>query len=259
MDESVLKPSTRFSLICANIKEATGSLLLDRQSHDKNEWFNLCKRMRLRQIEPISIIRLQRPADSPHRGKPRLLRVTVATEEELEDILLSAFLLRDGLESSERVFADIPWWERAHAKGQSHPKHSASRSVIVSGVPDAPDGEDPQARMRHDILQWKFLRTSLGADQVATVDIYKIPKSSKYMGSAPSRLKVTFLTSAMAEDVFSKWKLYEGQLPKYIRMRTPEHMGISTQSSTVQKVSDSNLVPASPKNDSQPTLSGSAN
>ena len=138
-------------------------------------------------------------------------------------------------------------------------KHSASRSVIVSGVPDAPDGEDPQARMRHDILQWKFLRTSLGADQVAAVDIYRIPKSSKYMGSAPSRLKVTFLTSAMAEDAFSKWKLYGGQLPKYIRMRTPEYMGISTQSSTVQKVSDSNLVPASPKNDSQPTLSGSAN
>ena len=41
--KSVLKPTTRFSLICVNIKEATGSLLLDRQSHDKNEWFNLCK------------------------------------------------------------------------------------------------------------------------------------------------------------------------------------------------------------------------
>ena len=103
------KSTYELSVICTNVKEPNDTLLQSRDKHDREEWMKLCKRMQLKQIEPVTLTRLSRSPNSPHRDKARLLKVTVRTEKDLESILLSAYLLQNGSENVERVFADVPW------------------------------------------------------------------------------------------------------------------------------------------------------
>ena len=153
------RPSPRkaiLSVICTNVPEATDTLLANKHEHDMNQWLHLCSRMSLRAIRPVSLIRLSRKPNSLHQDKPRLLKVSVQNEKELEDILLSAYLLRDGEKNSSRVFVGIPWSKRKSSsqKGKQHPtgKHEGRSLVILNG-PESESHLDTQCRNKHDFQQ----------------------------------------------------------------------------------------------------------
>ncbi|KAF8569903.1 hypothetical protein P879_07941 [Paragonimus westermani] len=164
-NKSVTKSHYELSVICTNIKEPSDSLLQNRHKYDMEERLKLCKRMQLKPVEPVSLARLSRSPNSLHKNKPRLLKVTVRTEKDLERILLSAFLLQNGSENSERIFADVPWWERSRKPGiQASIDDAEGRSLIILGVPETDEKSDKKMRNKHDFLRWKFLSDTLETD-----------------------------------------------------------------------------------------------
>ena len=252
------------SVICTNVVELNDTLLQRRHNHDKDEWVKLCCRMKLKPIEPVTITRLARSLDSPNRDKPKLLKVTVATEKELEDILLSAYLLKDSTENNQqRVFADLPWWERTLKARNAVVDRSKHRNLILLGVPEA---EDPSKQKQHDFLQWKFISDTLSLKNIAVVDVFRIPKSPKYIGVGPRPLKLTFLRDGMQEEARSQWKQNHKRLPKYLRLTESVRPGTkldtdtTTNTSTKEQLSITSttvkLMP--PKNASAPALPESA-
>ena len=177
--------------------------------------------MNLTAIKPVSITRLSRKPDSIHQDKPRLLKVVVKEEKELEDIILSAYLLRDGHEGSSRVFVDVPWSERANSpfKGgqRSIDKHD-KRCLLILNVPETASDTDPQCRAMHDKQQWKYLRKTIQANNEVVVDMFRIPKSPRYEGNGSRPLKLTLLTASMADTVYNNWCRYRQKLPREIRI-----------------------------------------
>lgn len=220
--KSKVAPSNSYlSVICTNVPESADTLLASRHEHDTNHWFNLCSQMNLKAIKPVSLTRLSRKPDSLQQNKPRLLKVVVAEEKELEDIILSAYLLRDGQHGSSRVFVDVPWSERAKSplKGGHCPVDiDDGRCLLILNVPEAASDIDRQSRTVHDHKQWNYLSNIIQADKVAVVDMFRIPKSPKYEGDGPRPLKLTLLTAGMAKAVYNNWCSFRKKLPREIRI-----------------------------------------
>ncbi|KAF8566167.1 hypothetical protein P879_09172 [Paragonimus westermani] len=215
----VTKSQYELSVICTKIKEPSESLLQNRHNYDMEEWLKLCRRMQLKPVEPVSPTRLGRSPNSLHKDKPRLLKVTVRTETYLERILLSAFLLQNGSENSERIFADVPWWGRSRKPGiQASINGAEGRSLIILGVPETDETSDEKMRNKHDFLQWKFLSDTLKTDDVAVVDTFRIPKSPKYMATGPKPLKLTLLRSEMLGIVKTRCQRYQHFLSRELRI-----------------------------------------
>lgn len=238
MPKSTTRMSYELSVICTNIKEPEATLLQDKNKHDREEWLKLCQRMQLQPIQPTSLIRLSRPPNSVHKDKPKLLRVTLKTEKELEEILLSAFLLQTGSENSERIFADTPYWERIQKPGhQGSINRSEDRNLIILGVPECNESADKNTQRTHDYQQWKFISETLSIEDVAVVDTFRIPKSPKYMGTGPRPLKLTLLRSTMVNIVKTRWECNRNLLPKELRIRLNiRNQASATKSSTVVEV-----------------------
>ncbi|KAF8570458.1 hypothetical protein P879_00239 [Paragonimus westermani] len=215
----VTKSHYELSVICTNIKEPTESLLQNGHKYDMEEWLKLCKRMQLKTVEPVSLTRVSRSPNSLHKDEPRLLKVTVRTEKDLECILLSAFLLQNGSENSERIFADVPWWERSRKLGiQANINGAEGRSLIILGVLETDETSDKKMRNKHSFLRWKFLSDTLKTDDVAVVDTFRIPKSPKYIGTGPKPLKLTLFRSEMLDIVKTQWQLYRNLLPRELEI-----------------------------------------
>jgi hypothetical protein len=251
-------PKTVLSVICTNVPEATDTLLANKQEHDMKHWFQLCSRMGLRAIKPVSLIRLSRKPNSPHDDKPRLIKVVVQSEKELEDILLSAYLLRDDNQSSSRVFADVPWLERTKpslpGQQQNVQKHDG-RSVIILNVPEPTPDSDKNAKTSHDLNQWKYLSNTIQTNDEAVVDIFRIPKSPRYEGNGPRPLKIRLLTASMVASVLSNWKRYRHKLPRDIRFVSgipKQHPDTVVESMPEPKNDTPIETPTVSKNDSLP-------
>ena len=205
------------SVICTNVSECNETLLANKQKHDERQWLELCSQMSLGPIQPISLIRLSRPAQSLHMDKPRLLKIVVETEKELEDILLSAYLLRDAEGNKTRVFADIPYAERIKQSQQEKQPcmhKDQNRSLIILNVPEDSSDSSKSSDIKHDLEQWKYISDSIQASNEAAVDIYRIPKSPNYHGDGPRPLKVTLLTSTRADALLMNWNKHRNLLPK---------------------------------------------
>lgn len=215
----VASSKAALSVICTNVPEATDTLLANRHEHDMSQWDKLCSRMSLKPIKPVSLTRLSRKPGSVHNDKPRLLKVAVQNEKELEDILLSAYLLRDCEKTDNRIFADVPWKEReksAH-KGK-HREIEKGKSLLILNIPEPASDSDMQCQNKHDYHQWKYLSDAIEANNEAVIDIFRIPKSPKYEGNGPRPLKLTFLTTAMADTVYKNWNRFRYKLPREIRI-----------------------------------------
>lgn len=248
--------STGLSVICTNVMEANDTLLHNKQKHDKEQWLKLCSKMQLKAIDPLSLTRLSRPPDSQHKDKPRLLKVTLRAEKDLEDVLLSAFLLQNETENKERVFADVPWWERSRKPGKTDNINRAEdRSLIILGVPDTDETSDKKIQNKHDFLQWKFISDILKTDDVAVVDTFRIPRSPKYMGTGPKPLKLTLLRSEMLSIVKTQWQRYRNLLPSELRLSTTKRANKST--GPAEDATEQCGAPVKAKNGQPPTLSES--
>ena len=175
--------------------------------------------MQTNHIEPASLIRLSRSPESSRNDKPRLLKVTVKTEQDLEPILLSSPILQDDSGNSERIFADVPWWERNHRAGiRGNTTHTEDRTLIILGVPEVEQYADRKTQSKHDFLQWKFVSDLLNLDDVTVVDTFRIPKSSRYMGTDPRPPKLTMLYREMVTAAKTQWQMFGKLLPEGVRL-----------------------------------------
>lgn len=261
-----MSPKATLSVICTNVPEATDTLLASRHEHDLNQWEKLCSQMSLKSIQPVSLTRLKRKPDSVHNDKPRLLKVVVQNEKELEDVLLSAYLLRNTENNSSRIFLDVPWCERSRKLSQeTSVKQTVDRSIIILGVPEIEETCDAKLQNKHDFLQWKFLSDILKTNDVAVVDTFRIPKSPKYAGIGPRPLKLTLLRSEMLSVVKSHWDRYQNLLPRELRISSSTRSNKSSSSTHSTRPTDTaktnagepvTQVPA--KNDPMPTPTESA-
>lgn len=214
------KATHTFSVICSNIQESKESLFEHKKQHDLHEWFKLCANMNIAHVIPLSLIRLSRLPSSPHRDKPRLLRVTLPSEKDMENVLLHAYLLNNLPDSEFRISADIPWWERKPVS--TGLDRTNSRTLVLLGVPESAGSPSPHERLEHDYKQWRFIASSINASEAVVVDTFRIPKSTNYKGDGPKPLKVTFLTSGMTEAIKIKWKTNKNKLPKDVRLSFPK-------------------------------------
>ena len=264
-NRTVVLSKASLSVICTNVPEATETLLANRYEHDQNQWLQLCSRMCLRAITPISLIRLSRKRDSPNFDKPRLLKVVVQNEKDLEDILLSSYLIREDKTTNSRIFADVPWSERKTSsltEAGHHKDKGDGRSLLILNVPESVSSHDANCSAKHDYQQWKYFSDTVLATDPAVIDIFRIPKSTKYEGSGPRPLKLTLLTSGMAETVYDNWKRFRAKLPKEIRIihrvSKPETDTAKVPAPGLSQTSKRNSAKVLPKNDQQPAPTESA-
>ena len=234
-----LKPLT---VICTNIPESSETLLRNQRQHDADEWLKLCNNMSLPPISPLSLIRLRRHPSSPHNGKPRMLQVMLSKEEELEEVLLSAHLLKNNGNGLSRVFADVPFWERAARKNQREKATNDDRSVILLGVPEAKEDPEPAKDSNHDVQQWKYLAELTKVQGVVATNTFRIPKSPRYLGSGPRPLKITFLNPEMADKFKRLWQAGRHIVPRETRLCTGK-----TKPPILQDLNDATPTTSPPK------------
>ncbi|VDP78098.1 unnamed protein product [Echinostoma caproni] len=129
-------------VICTNLPESTRRLLRERQQDELSRLTEVCTSMGV-EAKPVSLTRLWRPPTSSHIGEPRLLRVTLASKEDVKNVLLSSFLTTDG-SSNTRILPDIPWTERVHRRNDPNSARDAdnSRAILTHGVPQIPEADE---------------------------------------------------------------------------------------------------------------------
>lgn len=216
------KPVTH-SVIVTNVAESSDPVLQSLHNHNLTMWEIICTIIGLPGVKPVSITRLTRHHSSPHSNMPRLLRVDLPSASILEDVLLSAHLLRES-DLPARIYPDIPWTERAtrrlHRQQNVEPRISGNCSIIVHGIPEINDTNvtDLQ-RKRHDRDQWHYLSQLLSITEVVATDVRRLPRPPTYKGSAHRLLLVSFLTEEMATQTLSLWYTSKRLAPPDVRFR----------------------------------------
>ena len=207
-----------FTLICTNVPESESPSLRERQEADRKSWSDLCSVLEL-DVHPVQLTRLSRPPRSPHAGEPRLLRVLMKNESDVETVLLSAFKLRLA-KSVIRIYPDIPWRERKHRKDEAKvvTMDDDLRSVFVHGVPELKDADELKNK-QHDCTEWKYIKELLGVDNIITTKIFRLPHSTKYKGNGPRILKVSFSSDQMVTSLLSSWYQHRNIAPPDLRIR----------------------------------------
>jgi hypothetical protein len=175
----------------------------------------------------------------------------------LEEVLLSAFLLQNSPENGERIFADVPWWERSRkSDNKAKINRAEERSIVILGVPEGDENIDINSQKKHDFLQWRYLSDILKANEVAVVDTFRIPKSQKYMGAGPRPLKLTFLRGEMLDILKTQWRQNRNLLPRELKISSSTRTNKPADASNTNAGEPITSDPA--KNDPAPTSTESA-
>lgn len=206
------------TLICSNIPESDSPSLRERQEADKKSWSELCSVLEVN-IHPVQLTRLSRPPKSPHAGEPRLLRVLLKNESDVETVLLAAFKLRLA-KSVIRIYPDIPWRDRQLRK-EDHKKDTRIddfRAVFVHGVPELNDTDELKNK-QHDCSEWRYIKELLGTDNIITTRLSRLPHSTNYKGTGPRILKVCLNSEQMVSSLLSSWYQHRRNAPPDLRIR----------------------------------------
>ena len=214
-----IKAAHTLSLTCTNVSESGATLFDAKRKHDLHCWYELCAQMALDPIKPASVTRLSRRPSSPHRGQPRLLRVTLQGEADVESALLHSYLINTSPDIACRIYADIPWWER---KTNNYLNKTNLRTLTLLGIPEDVVTAAAHERIEHDYKQWRYIADTLGTQNAVVVNTFRVPRSQNYKGDGPNPLKITFLTSDMAEAFKTDWKTNRKKLPGDVRLSLPK-------------------------------------
>lgn len=239
--------------------EPTAPSLEIRRQQEEASWARLCSHMGTN-VKPVTITRLARKPDSPHVSKPRLLRVALATPEDVEKVLLAAYILKGKVE--ERIFADIPWQERQRVRQMSIMEERAERdkrAIFVHGVPESTD-PDTDAKYQHDCQEWQFIQTLIGTQQLITTEVIRIPSSAPGDRRDPRLLKIMLLTPDMAITCLQAWRACRKTVPPELRLQAARkspasRTEVGTREPGVQSHQPGNPLtdePNQPKNGAQP-------
>jgi hypothetical protein len=137
------------------------------------------------------------------------------------------------------------------------------RAVFIHGVPELKDAEETKNR-QHDCQEWRYIQELLELNKVLTMDIRRLPKSSKYKGSGPRILKVLVQSEDMVTEVLKTWYQRRRTSPPELRMRSALLHTFNRQLSDTEdgvQISGTQILPSTtyitvqdtPKNDPQPT------
>ena len=190
-------------------------------------------------VNPNNLIRLSRKPNSLNHGNPRLIRVLLRSTEELETVLLSAHLLRDG-ENKIRIYPDVPWYERRDRLALTTPEAKTARSLstlYVHGIPEILD-DDERGCQTHDLNEWRYVLDLLALQDTVSTSLARVPSSQNYKGTGPKLLRVTLLSEQMAASVIKAWKDGRRVLPPEVRIYASK-----TKSSNEQTGSNESKIP----------------
>ena len=223
------------TVICTNVPESINQSLKGRQDEERHRWAEICELIELK-INPVSLVRLSRKPSSLHSSEPRLLRVGLSSEQELEDVLLSCHLLGKS-STNMRIILDRPWSERQKHKldHEGAKIEESKRSLLVYGVPEPENGTETVNR-KNDCVEWKFLQELYEVRNVLTTSIIRLPTSLKYLGSGPRIMKVNFASSHMATEAITCWKRNRKRGPSELRFKPM--MATTTPNSTAASQAD---------------------
>ncbi|CAH8565474.1 unnamed protein product [Dicrocoelium dendriticum] len=191
-----------------------------KQQDDLNQWNLICDRIGAR-VKPTNITRVTRHPNSAHYGEPRILRITLASTDDVEAVLLSAYHLR-GERSKIRIFPDVPWSERQREKNNLDDRNTASwrKTTLVHDVPELLTARDEEAHA-HDLEEWRYIRETLSAGDVILQSISRLPVSPHYKSNGPSILKLVVQSQQMAAKLMRNWHKMHNALPSELRFKLP--------------------------------------
>ena len=247
-----IPPKTKSSkedltIICTHVPESQHLSLKDRHQDELKHWTDVCRNMNLT-IVPKSLTRLPRPPSSPHSGEPRLLRVTLQSQNDIEEVLLSAHLLKES-GSNVRIFPDIPWHERR--KRQTDPQSAKTeemkKAIFIHGIPESTE-INPFRKLEHDRREWQFVQELLGAEGCVTTSLIRLRPSPNYKGTGPRILKATLLSEDMVETLISSWSIRKRLMPPELRLRAALSPNPSSKPASLKLQTDGNE-DAQPDND----------
>ncbi|VDP85415.1 unnamed protein product [Echinostoma caproni] len=165
----------------------------------------------------MSIVHLFRQPSSPLAEEPRLLRVTLTDEKDIENVLLSSYLLGK-VSSRIKILPDRPWIERMRHRTNPVDAHELDykRVALIHGVPKLND-PDESTYQQNDCKEWRFIQELIGCHNIFTTSVSQLPYSVNYRGNDPR--KVTFSTPEMVTSVLQAWYQNRRRGPPEVRLR----------------------------------------
>lgn len=221
-------PRDQLTVICSNVPEAEASSLEGRRKQEETAWAELGTLMGT-VTKPQALTRLSRKPDSANANKPRLLRITLNSPEEVEQVLLAAHVLKG--KTVIRIFPDIPWTERQKLRQLPPAEERAERdkrAIFVHGVPESTATSDVE-KYRHDCHEWQYIQTLLETAPLITTDVFRIPSSDPEARRDPRLLKILLLTPDMAHRCLRAWRERRKILPPELRLQAPKSPLTSTK------------------------------
>ena len=209
------------TVICTNVPEPTAKSLKERHQEEIQKWNELSNLMGV-SVEPVSLTRLSRPPSSGHAGEPRLLRIQLKSLVDVEDVLLSAHILRSA-SLKTRIFPDIPWSQRQEKKEnpEKAKKASEKKTVLIHGIPES-QATDEKGKRAHDCQEWKFIQELIGTKDIVTTSVSRLPHSPNYKGTGPRILRVSMLQEEMVTSMLETWYVKRRLAPPELRIHTPD-------------------------------------
>ena len=208
------------TVICSNLPESTASSLCQREADDGKKWEEVCSSIGV-SATPASLTRLSRHPQSPHKEKPRLLRVVLKSVVDVEKTLLSCALLRT-TGSDVRIFPDVPWEERQlrRVNPEAAKELRNKRVILIHGVPELGD-QDEATNRDHDCSEWRYIQGILGIEGIITTDVSRIKPPIHRINNGPPLLKITVRSEDMVTSIFNAWYKSKKHAPPELRLRAP--------------------------------------
>ncbi|CAH8544086.1 unnamed protein product [Dicrocoelium dendriticum] len=219
---SGLPEFNRKTLILFNVDESDHPSLSHRASADLSQWQSLRQLLGLPPTSSPSLCRLRAPR-SPGDKRPRPLRVTLESADDVEETLLASACLNK-LNTKIRAQPDFPWVVREARReariNSTCANHDRACSIIIHGVPELHTA-DPVESSRHDVQQWCYIRSqlNLSVDNCGAWSVHRLPRPAHLSQiQAPKLLRVILFTPEMRQTVLQRWYELRGNFPYEVRM-----------------------------------------
>lgn len=227
------------TIVCTNVPESSAVTLRGKLSDDLDQWNSVCALMNVK-AKPTNLVRVTRHPNSLHYGEPRVIRITLDSAIDVENVLLSAASLKHG-SCGIRIYPDVPWSSRHLKTNQSDTKSTQGymNKIFIHGVPELPS-QCLEEIDKHDLEQWRFIRETLSLNNAVAMSLKRLPVSPNYQGTGPRILQLVVQSAQIATEVLERWRNNRKSLPSELRLRAA-----AVLSRPDRKSSETAILPAS--------------
>jgi hypothetical protein len=226
-------------------------MLHERETEDIDQWKSLCHKLHLNDLKIPHLQRLSRGPNSIHLDKPRLLKVTFHSVDEVQRLLLATPTNGNASLGDVRIRADLTRAERMKRKEaftSNQPNDSIRhRSLIIHGIPES---VSETSTLAHDNSQWDYIRSKLQTNAIA-VSVARLPRPPHLLTMRiPRLLRVTLISEQAASTLLDAWHTKRNTFSSDIRIHSDRPRAVrQAQNSNEQRFSYSDSVTVNLSND----------